>query len=671
MATEIGALRVALESNVVQFQRDMGKASNAATSFARKSNTQLGKVRQNFDKTRASVAKMRAGVLVAAAALTALGAGFKKALDEADAIGKTATRIGTTAEELQKLARAGELADVSMEQLEKGLTGLQRRLGEAEQGIGTAIRGLDDLGLTLDDLRGNPIDEQFRTIATAIAATEDPLKRAAAGNALLGRQWVDLLPLMLQGGDAIKETGERMDVLSNEAVAVAQRLNDAISEQLGNVWLRVLDRLILGLGRVAHLLGLIEFPEFEIAQQIRDQMDVVDELQRAIDAGQPLRNARGLVTTPVGELDALLAAAKVRLEELVAERDALIAPAQSPSLITDIDELLAGLTETLTPMQKLTQQLHEETRRAALEVEILRNGYDEAQAALVRMAHAAGVTTSEFAQLAPEAQRFLDVQRELLALTEQQAAAAERAAEAERLIAEAGQQIADQSNNDFDPLVDSLNEGELVAERLTDTLVRGFGDAARQAKSFDEALEGVGLRMLNNLRLLLEEIAARQILDALQDSNVFGGGGFFDELFTVAGAVLGGAAGGGGGGGRAAQGAVFDAGTRLRRFAQGGVVQRPTTFGTMDGPGLMGEAGPEAIMPLTRTAGGNLAVEAIVPPARDGGGDTFIINNNIEVQTGVQQTVRAEIANLMPQITQATKAGVVDAKQRNRLRGFR
>lgn len=45
-------------------------------------------------------------------------------------------------------------------------------------------------------------------------------------------------------------------------------------------------------------------------------------------------------------------------------------------------------------------------------------------------------------------------------------------------------------------------------------------------------------------------------------------------------------------------------------FAYGGVVDKPTIFPMANGMGLMGEAGPEAIMPLRRNANGRLGVEA-------------------------------------------------------------
>ncbi len=68
---------------------------------------------------------------------------------------------------------------------------------------------------------------------------------------------------------------------------------------------------------------------------------------------------------------------------------------------------------------------------------------------------------------------------------------------------------------------------------------------------------------------------------------------------------------------------------------------------------LVGENGPEMFTP--RTAG------TITPNGATGG--TTIVQN-INVTTGVQQTVRAEIISLMPQIAGAAKAAVADAKLR-------
>ena len=112
-------------------------------------------------------------------------------------------------------------------------------------------------------------------------------------------------------------------------------------------------------------------------------------------------------------------------------------------------------------------------------------------------------------------------------------------------------------------------------------------------------------------------------------------------------------------GGFFADGGAFSGGSQIQAYADGGVVGSPTYFGMSGGKtGLMGEAGPEAILPLKRGANGKLGVQM------EGNGGGVTINQNINISTGVQQTVRTEIKSLMPQIAEQSKAAVLDAKRR-------
>jgi hypothetical protein len=74
-------------------------------------------------------------------------------------------------------------------------------------------------------------------------------------------------------------------------------------------------------------------------------------------------------------------------------------------------------------------------------------------------------------------------------------------------------------------------------------------------------------------------------------------------------------------------------------FAHGGaftnsIVTKPTLFPFAKGTGLMGEAGPEAIMPLTRTSGGDLGVRA------EGFGGAGVVVNIINNANGTEVSTR-------------------------------
>lgn len=86
--------------------------------------------------------------------------------------------------------------------------------------------------------------------------------------------------------------------------------------------------------------------------------------------------------------------------------------------------------------------------------------------------------------------------------------------------------------------------------------------------------------------------------------------------------------------------------------APGKAIGGPVSANT---PYMVGEKGPEMFIP--NGAG------KIVKNSDLGGGST-IVNQTINISTGVSQTVRAEIANMLPQIANAAKSAVADARQR-------
>jgi len=98
-----------------------------------------------------------------------------------------------------------------------------------------------------------------------------------------------------------------------------------------------------------------------------------------------------------------------------------------------------------------------------------------------------------------------------------------------------------------------------------------------------------------------------------------------------------------------ANGAPFSSG-RVMPFADGGVVSSATQFGMRGGLGVMGEAGPEAIMPLARGADGKLGVRA---GSGASSSPTIVMNISTPDAAGFQRS-RGQIA---AQMTRAMSAG--------------
>lgn len=88
--------------------------------------------------------------------------------------------------------------------------------------------------------------------------------------------------------------------------------------------------------------------------------------------------------------------------------------------------------------------------------------------------------------------------------------------------------------------------------------------------------------------------------------------------------------------------------------AAGGMVQAGQ-------PSIVGEHGRELFVPSS--AGRVLSVPQAKAAVNGGGG--VVVNQTINVSTGVQQTVRSEIKSLMPQIAEGAKAAVFDAQRRS------
>jgi len=142
-------------------------------------------------------------------------------------------------------------------------------------------------------------------------------------------------------------------------------------------------------------------------------------------------------------------------------------------------------------------------------------------------------------------------------------------------------------------------------DRETRALSRSLGSSLRSA--FDKAVFG-GRELGGVLRDLASDVVGKTLDAALrpvQGALSQGIGAAVGALAGGVGSVLGFA-----GGGVIAGGRAVPLSGPVRAFARGGVVDGPTLFPMRGATGLMGEAGPEAILPLSRGRDGRLGVQA-------------------------------------------------------------
>lgn len=163
-------------------------------------------------------------------------------------------------------------------------------------------------------------------------------------------------------------------------------------------------------------------------------------------------------------------------------------------------------------------------------------------------------------------------------------------------------------------------------------LSRSLSSSLRSA--FDKAVFG-GAKLSDVFRDLASSVAGKALNAAISPVTSALSGGLSSLFRGLGGAVF-------------ADGAAFSAG-RVRAFARGGVVSGPTAFPMRGATGLMGEAGPEAILPLTRGADGRLGVAA----QGGGGGGPVIVN----ISTPDLDGFRRSRSQVSAQLARAVRRG--------------
>jgi len=506
--------------------------------------------------------------IAAVGGIVALG---KSAIDTADAFGKLSTRTGIAADKLLAYVNAGKLADVSQSDLETGLRTLARTQVEASEGVATYADAYAKLGVAVKNQDGTlkDSDQLLSDIADRFQDLPNGPEKAAVAMDIFGRSGQKMITLLNGGSEALDEFGFE---LSENFARNSETFNDNLTKvgiEMDRLKMQILDDL---------LPGLIDLSEgfIDLTKNIRKGADAFAKFFGIGDEAMIQKN-----TVLIQALNKNIARTKKLLRE---QREEAAEGGSLFGIRTDrIEETERLLAEFESKRAVLRREINQATRPVSVD---LAGGDDDSggDGFTRNLEQSTNKTSNNVKEMSVDLAIFL-------ADLEASVAAADQL-EAEQFAA--GAAIAEQLNKQ-DEMNNKLTETEKLFESIKDTVATGLTNAIEGlidgTKSLGDSLSGV-LRQMASLFLRA-------------GIGSFGSGG---EPGT---GLL----------GLFAKGGVF-AQNNVVPFAYGGVVNRPTLFPMANGMGLMGEAGPEAIMPLRRGRGGRLGVESA------GGGAT---NVNVSV----------------------------------------
>lgn len=603
-----------------------------------------------------------------------IGAQIKGVIDAADNMNKLSQKTGIAVTELSSLSNTADLAGVSNEQLGSALIKLNKSIADASSGAKEQSEAFANLGIKVKDANGNirPTSSILADVSEAFAGAADGATKTQYAMALFGKAGADLIPFLNLGKEGIREFGA---TFGDEFAQNAEKFNDSLTRlnQQFNVFLvESIGPSINGLTRfIAELqegikysngffdaifnLGTIN-PYKSTGDNLKEVRSEIEENNAAIErykkANSDTRSLEEYNKHLQNRLGYLKAMERLEVNGATAIENQSAAESKRLGLMARTKVMLPGLSKAEPKKAQKTEAEKElekiQAAYVAVSDEINKLVYGEDELAIRQFERITNdkIAIEQYRVLLAEKRRLIDADKEQEEQTKAQErldnlateAAKKKAAELKSLWEETRTPL-EKYNEEVERLYELLLKGDVDLDtyyRKLDLLGKGLSDFGKDGKdTFQEltdAINGWGNEFTNVMaesvmsgklsfndlaNSIIKDLLRIQIQKSITKPLIEAGTSFLDGLLS---------------------------GQR----AMGGPVTAGQSY-------LVGENGPEIFTP--GASGGITANNQL-------GGSGVTVVQNINVTTGVQQTVRAEIMTLMPQIAGAAKAAVADAKLR-------
>lgn len=616
----------------------------------------------------------RIAAAATAAVATATAALYSRTAAAIDEQAKLAQSLNTTVRSIQVLERAGELAGVSMGGIQQATSDLTRRLSQAAAGVGPAVDALDSLGLTAGELLDMPLDRRIQAINEAIEEFVPAAQRAAVAGMFFGEEGSLALSRLdtatLQ--QAIQDVDDFGVALSEVEADQIEAANDALS------------RVALVARGLANQLTAALAPAVErVANAFANVMREGHPFREMLEAIAGRMIAYGaVIAAGVTAWGAYAAAVRVATLATAAFNGALV--------LTRAALIRTGIGAVVVILGELAYRAYEASQRfggMGTVIEALKTMFIDR---FERMKASIGLFKTNFLIMVNEikfaftqamvvmASSFYSFINGVTAGMNEALGTALSTTMGEGVIQGLTEDLGalndtygtlmdqqyDAEQRLAQPLItlrDLLQQGREEAEALgttidetTDGMVNGFNMAAGAAGNLETALtaaqersksaaEMIGSKMEEAMMSMVDGTkSAKDAFKAMARSIIL-------ELYRIfvvkriTGFIT-----------RAIGGAFGVPSSALPSYEGGGFTGTGSRSGGVDGRGGI----PAIVHPN----------ETIIDHTRPGSspslGGSMVVNQTLNIQTGVAQTVRTEMRNLMPQFVEAAKAAVLDSKRR-------
>jgi hypothetical protein len=600
------------------------------------------------------------------------GFGFlvKKSLDATSALGEMADKIGIGTAELGGLRHAAELTGVATNTLDMGLQRMVRRISEAAAGTGEAKAALIELGLSAKALARLSPDQQFKAIADAMDGVAVQGEKVRLAMKLFDSEGVALVNTLKGGSSAIiemEQEAERLGLrLNGGLVKGVERAGDAItklSSFITGLFARSVAELAPAIESITN--SLTSWFEMKVSSAGGAGELAKNMAASIVSAARSIISAFGAITNSIISFSNAIGGVSNIYERLFGDKQSVSAlEGQIANTVELLESLknaskgnapliasqapaVAELELAVATMREMIDSGNTLAKNEVIPRVQVKDALDGLDAVLVKLNQ---VNTGSIDNLDVTAKKVKSV--DLTAKPKDDYSGILRLQNGHYMALQDAKKTHEEKILGLTHLYLKKQNG--ISKASTDTIKTEWQEVGEAIKS---SWDGVGMSIENSLAdsilgLSSWKDATKSILQDVARE--------FVKTYILKGAVAGisGAIGGAFGLNStpaAATGSLnlSNATYGLKTFDGGGFTGSGSRSGGVDGKG-----GFHAIVHPNETVVDHTKGQSL------GGGQTVIVQQTINLTTGIQQTVRAEISNLMPDIANAAKSAVYEAQQR-------